>query len=162
MGGFNLSKRYGKTHVFRTISERSAAVEAIAESLITLQPDEVLPYERLNNLMLNDRSLLYRARRKVEKEHGYVFGCVRGEGIKRLSTLTTVNQAVLTKASRAFERNVNQNVDFLTKSGQSIPQQERIEMNKHVANLNAIQASIRISKGDYGEIEHVTELPPLS
>jgi hypothetical protein len=126
--------------------EKVAAVEAIASALRRLQPDEVLPYDQINNAMLGDRNLLYRARREVERSHGYAFGTVRNEGIKRLSRRIVIVDAAITKIGRVADRTEDHVASMLLNDA-SISREEKAQLNSSVAHINAVQWAIKLAKG---------------
>ena len=126
--------------------EKAAAVEAIASTLARLQPGEVLLYTQIHNAMLGDRNLMYRARREVEKSHGYVFAAVRGEGIKRLNQRSVIVDAALSSSRRLWDRTEDRVVNALLKDGDSMTRQEKAELNSRVAHVNAIQLAIKLAK----------------
>jgi hypothetical protein len=127
--------------------EKAAAVEAIASALARLQPGEVVAYAQLHNLMLGDRNLLYRARRQVEESHGYIFGAVRGVGIKRLSNRVVIVDALMTTTKRAMDRTEKRVVGALLKDGSTMSRQEKAELNSSVAHINAIQLAVKLARG---------------
>jgi len=128
-------------------SEKAAIVEAIASTLSRLQPDEVLPYAQIHNMIEGDRNILYRARRLVEQTHGYIFGAVRGEGIKRLSKRTVIVDAAFSSSKRLWDRTKTRVVNAIIKDGKSMTRTEKAELNSSVAQVNAIQHAIRLAKG---------------
>lgn len=137
----------------KSINEKTVAVEAIASALAALKPDEVLPYSQLDNLMLNDRNLLYRAWRIVEKSHGYIFSCVRGEGVKRLSKHVVIIDAAVVKTNKLLDATESRVVNAIIKDGGSMDRREKAELNSRIAGLNAIQLAARIARGQGCEIK---------
>jgi hypothetical protein len=133
--------------MIKASDENTAIVEALASTLAGLKLDEVIPYEQIQNLIQGKRSLLYRARRKVEDEHGYIFGSVRSQGIKRLSKRTVVVDAALATSKRLWDRTEKRVVNALVKDGGSMSRIEKAELNSSVAHVNAVQLAIKLAKG---------------
>ena len=127
--------------------ERAAAVDAIASALVRLQPGETIQYAQLHNMTMGDRNLLYRARRKVEKSHGYIFEAVHGIGIKRLDRIKVIIDATNSKVARMYDNLEDRATNTLIKDGGRMSREEKVEIQAGIAQVNAIQLAIKIARG---------------
>lgn len=126
--------------------EKQAAVEAIASALTRLEPGEILPYAQIANVMMNDRNILARAKKQVEESHGYIFGTVYKEGVKRLSARKMIIDAAFASTQRLMNRTEKRTVSALIHD-KSMTRQEKVELNSGIASINAIQLAVKIAKG---------------
>jgi hypothetical protein len=133
-------RREGK---FVSTPEQEAIVVAIAAALERLEPGDVLPYSNIDNLMKGNRNLLYRARDRVIKKTGAIFGTIYKVGIKRLERENIDTVSVKKRASivRGVVRVKGNLIVALQLDGTNISRQDKLKINSELAKLGLIEVT---------------------
>lgn len=115
---------------------------ALVYSLRELQIDELLPRERLANLLKGKPHLLHKAKTLVEGEQGCIFVTVIGVGLKKLDPkdADVVGQKARQKAQRGLGKAQGQIVGVVRAYEGDMSAQERSKLSQELNKLGlAIQ-----------------------
>lgn len=128
----------------------SVDTRVIFDRLLKSNVGDVIGYEELTKLIGRDvqgkaRSCLLSARKRAEREHRIVFGCVFKIGVKRLADTEIVDsgEAILKRARRGVQKGyqrLTNTVDF-----EKLPESHQVKMSTYASLFNAV-ATISLPK----------------
>ena len=133
--------------MIRAASEKQVAADEIANILGTLYVGEVLPYQRIDNLMMGDRGVLRKAMRLANDRYGFVFGTVYRVGVKRLSERTVIFEADYERTRKLMGRVEKTGTNSLIHEAASLSREEKFALTKHVNACGAIKLAVKQAKG---------------
>lgn len=148
-----------QTQPSRSFAELSLDTKVLAERLAELQPDEVVSYQELSDLIgravNGGTSNLGSARRFVQREYGIVTDVVRGQGIKRLTAPGIV--ATQQPARAAIRRRLRRTIKKIhLADDERLTREERQEKYSFIALGGTLQhflkpATAQAVKAEIGE-----------
>jgi len=125
----------------------SIDVKTICKAFSEAQVGQIITYETLSRLIGRDvqteaRNVLVSARKITQRELGYVFGTIQGEGLKRLSDIEIVQTGAQTvvKIRRSSRRGVERISNAVP---EKLPIEGRVQMNTYLSVLAMLQTSLQ-------------------
>jgi len=146
----------------RSVSEMSVDAQILVRRLQRCKEEEFVSYEELSEMIKRNvqtsqaRHLLTTAMRVLTREQGFVFSCVHGKGIKRLSNgviAPTVGSSLTGRIRNATSR-AGQKLKAVDYS--ALNQQEQVQYNTTLSIVGSI--ALLTSTRAQAEVETQTRL----
>lgn len=137
----------------KALFEPSVDTNFLAAKLSKVDVGEIVTYEELSDA-IDGRdvrpgqpgySALVSARRRLERQHGIVFGSVRKVGLKRLSDIGIVDTS--DQAIASIRRKARRSAKRLTcvKNYEGMPAEKQVKHNAYMSIFGALAAASRAS-----------------